>query len=60
MDEVDPCNPNEDIEQLQEDQEDYEVADTNTNEREGTTGGSLRKTPYEEFKVRDRILRRHP
>lgn len=60
MDEVDPCNPNEDIEQLQEYQEDYEAADTNTDDREGTTGGSLRKTPYEECKVKDHILRRHP
>lgn len=60
QDDVDPYKSHEHIEQPREDQEKNGAANTSTDVREETTGGSWWKTAYENFKVRDRVLRRHP
>jgi hypothetical protein len=60
VDDVDPYKSHEHIEQPREDQEKNGAANTSTDVREETTGGSWWKTPYENFKVRDCVLLRHP
>jgi len=56
---VDPYKSHEDIEQPRADQEKYGASNTSIDVREGSTGGSWKKTPYEDFKVRDSVLLRH-
>lgn len=56
MEDVDPYKSHEDMEEPQAYREKYDAANTSTDVREGATRGSWRKTPYEELKVRDRVL----
>ena len=61
MEDVDPYNSHEDIEQPSADQEKNGAAKTrSTDVREGGTGGSWKQTPYGDFKVRDPVLVSHP
>lgn len=59
MEDIDPYKSQEDIEQSLTDQEKYRAANTNTDGRERAIGGSWKKTPYGDFKVKDCVLIRH-
>lgn len=61
VEDVNPYNSHEDIKQTRADQEKCGAANNRRMDvREGATGSSWRKTPYENFRVGDPVLLRHP